>query len=188
MAYVIGHWPLLICHFTGFVRKFLLMGNTFLLAVFFLLGQQRAGTGTIAGTVSAPPPQKISAPVQVILLPPEYGDLWSSDVQKRLDVYWERYKPAFARQKEFFVEVSRQAQKEATNYIVRRLRRDFSSNFSNYLKAASPDGNFEFSNVPYGEYKVLAIGKIGGEDAIWQESVDVRSPIPQFLQLKKIIP
>ncbi|HYR43903.1 MAG TPA: hypothetical protein VER98_12820 [Terriglobia bacterium] len=164
------------------------MSKTFLLGVFLLLGQQPERTGTIAGTVWAPPPQKISAPVQVILLSPQYTDLWSSDVQKRLDVYWERYKPAFVRQKEFFSEVSKQAHREATNYIVRRMRRDSSSNFSNYLKETSPDGNFEFRNVPYGEYKVLAIGKIGGEDVIWQESVDVRSPIPQFLQLKKIIP
>jgi hypothetical protein len=164
------------------------MCKTVLLAVSLLMSQQPQGTGTIAGTVSAPPPQKISAPVQVILLSPEYSDLWNTDVQKRLDLYWERYKPAFARQKEFFFEVSKQAQKEATNYIVRRMRRDSSSNFSNYLKEASPDGNFEFKNVPYGEYKVLAVGKIGGEDVIWQESVDVRSPIPQFLQLKKIIP
>ena len=165
-----------------------MMCKTVLLALFLLLGQQPQGTGTITGTVSAPPPDKISAPVQVILLSPEYSDLWNTDVQKRLDVYWERYKPAFARQKEFFFEVSKQARKDATNYIVRRMLRDSSSHFSNYLKEASPDGTFEFRNVPYGEYKVLAIGKIGGEDVIWQQSVDVRSPIPQFLQLKKIIP
>jgi len=164
------------------------MCKTLFLAVFLLLGQQRQGTGTIAGTIAVPPPHRISAPVQVILLPPQYSDLWSSDVQKRLDVYWERYKPAFARQKEFFLEVSKQARKEATNYIIRRMRRDSSSNLSDYLKEASPDGNFEFTNVPYGEYKVLAIGKIGSEDIIWQESVYVRSPIPQFLQLKKTIP
>lgn len=168
------------------------MSITFLLAVFLLQGQQTGGTGTItgtiAGTVAAPPPQKILGPVQVILLSQPYSDLWNSDVQKRLDVYWERYKPAFARRKEFFFEVSRQAQKDATNYIIRRMRHDSSDTFSNYLKEASPDGNFEFRNVPFGEYKVLAIGKIGSEDVIWQESVYVRSPIPQFLQLKKTIP
>jgi hypothetical protein len=164
------------------------MCKMLLLAVFLLAGQQPQGTGTIAGTVSALPSQKLPAPIQVILLSPEYNDLWNSDVQKRLDVYWERYKPTFARQKESFYQVSKQAQREATNYIVRRMRRDSSTNSSNYLKEASSDGTFEFRNVPYGEYRVLAIGKISGEDVIWQESVDVRSPIPQFLRLKKINP
>jgi len=56
------------------------------------------------------------------------------------------------------------------------------------LKEVSADGRFEFKNVPYGEYQILAVGKIGDQDVIWQESVDVRSPIPQFLELKKHIP
>jgi hypothetical protein len=154
----------------------------------FLLVQQPQVSGTIAGTVPALPSQKLPAPIQVILLSAEYSDLWNSDVQKRLDVYWERYKPAFARQKEFFYQVSKQAQREATNYIVRRMRRDTSTNSADYVKEASSDGSFEFRNIPYGEYKVLAIGKIAGDDVMWQESVDVRTPIPQFLRLKKINP
>src|ERR671936_424459 len=104
-----------------------------LLLLAFLLVQQPQVTGTIAGTVPALPPQKLPAPIQVILLSAEYSDLWNSDVQKRLDVYWERYKPAFARQKEFFFEVSKQAHREATNYVINRLRRDNSSSVSNYL-------------------------------------------------------
>ena len=164
------------------------MFKTFLIAAFLLFGQKPEETGIIAGTVVAPASQKISPPVQIILLSARYSDLWNSDVQKRLDAYWERYKPAFARQKEFFFEVSRQAHREATNYVITRMRRDSSSDAANYLKEASPDGKFEFKNVPFGEYKILAVGKIGDQDVIWQESVDVRSPIPQFLELKKRIP
>jgi hypothetical protein len=164
------------------------MFNVFLLAALLFVGQKPEEMGIITGTVVAPAPQKISLPVQIILLSPQYSDLWNSDVQKRLDVYWERYKPAFARQKEFFFEVSKQAHMEAIDYVLTRMRRDPSSNFSNYLKETSLDGRFEFRNVPYGEYKVLAVGKIGDQDVIWQESVDVRSPIPQFLELKKRVP
>jgi hypothetical protein len=164
------------------------MLNALLVAAVLLLGQGTEPTGIIAGTVVLPASQKISGPVQVVLLSPRYSDLWSSDLQKRLDVYWERYKPAFARQKEFFFEVSKQAHRETTNYVITRMRRDTSSNFSNYLKETTPDGKFEFKNVPYGEYKILAVGRIGDQEVIWQEAVDVRSPIPQFLELNKRIP
>jgi hypothetical protein len=164
------------------------MFKSLLIAALLLAGQKPDESGIITGTVVAPASQKFAQPVQVILLSPRYSDLWNSDVQKRLDVYWERYKPAFARQKEFFFEVSKQAHREATNYIVTRMRRDPASNASNYVKETSQDGRFEFRNVPYGEYKVLAIARIGEQDVIWQESVDVRSPIPQFLELKQHIP
>ncbi len=164
------------------------MFNAFVIAALLFGGQKPQETGIVSGIVVPPPSQQISAPVQVILLPAEYRELWNSELQKRLDVYWEHYKPAFARRKEFFFEVAEQARKETTNYVVTRMRRDPSSNSSNYLKNASPDGSFEFRNVPYGEYKILAIGTIGNQDVIWQDSLEVRSPIPLFLELKKRIP
>ena len=150
--------------------------------------QKTAETGIIAGRVAPPPEQRISGPVQVILLPPRYTNLWNSDVQKRLDNYWERYKPAFATQKEYFFEVSRMAQKESIDYIVTRMRRDPSSNAADFIKETSPEGKFEFKNVPFGEYKILALGKVGDQSVIWQDTVDVQSPIPQFLELKKRLP
>ena len=109
------------------------MPKAFLIAALLLLGQKPQETGIVVGIVVAPASQQISPPVQVILLPAQYRDLWNSDLQKRLDVYWEHYKPAFARRKEFFFEVSTQAHKEATNYVITRMRRDPSNNFSNYL-------------------------------------------------------
>jgi hypothetical protein len=172
------------------------MTKSLLLAYALLLPQQphgeqkaasvdaQAATGIIAGTVvgSAQQPERI----QVILLSAEYLDLWNGDVQRRLDVYWERYKPAFAKEKELFFQISRMAHIEATDYVLGRMRRDMSA--SDYLKHASPEGRFEFKNVPYGEYKILALGRMGEQQTIWQESVDVRSPIPQFLELKKPLP
>ena len=163
------------------------MLKSLLLAATLLASQGPEKTGVIAGTVVAPA-QESAAPLRVILLTPHYATLWNSDLQKRLDAYWERYKPAFAGQKEFFFEVSRMAHQEATSYIVGRMRRDASGNMSEYLKEVSADGKFEFNNVPFGEYKILAIGKVGNQDVIWQESIDVRSAIPQFLELKKRLP
>lgn len=164
------------------------MLKAFLMAAALLLaGQKPEETGIIAGVV-APQQQEISQPVQVILLSSRYTNLWNSDVQKRLDVYWETYKPAFAAQKDFFVQVSRQAHREATSYVLTRMRRDPSTDVSHYLKETSSDGKFEFKNVPFGEYKVLAVGKVGDQEMMWQEFVDVRDAIPQFLEVKKRVP
>src|SRR6266850_2475658 len=145
------------------------MFNSVLAGFLFLLAQKPVQTGFIAGMVKAPDQQKISQPVQVVLLSPKYANLWSTDVQQRLDVYWERYKPAFAIQKEFFFEVSRMAQKEAITNIVMRMRRDSSSNVADYVQETTPEGKFEFKHVPFGEYKILALGKIGDQDVIWQD-------------------
>jgi hypothetical protein len=84
--------------------------------------------------------------------------------------------------------MSKQAHREATNYILTRMRRDSSSNVSDYLQETSLDGKFEFRNVPFGEYKILALGRIGDQDIMWQEFVDVHSSIPQYLELKKRVP
>jgi hypothetical protein len=145
-------------------------------------------TGIIAGTVVLPEEQTTTGPVEVILLSPRYTDLWDSEVQKRLDVYWERYKPAFAQNKEFFFEISRVAQKEAIDFIVTRMRRDAASNVSQYVHEASSDGKFEFKNIPFGDYKILAVASAHNQDVIWQDTVAVRTPIPQFLELKKRLP
>jgi hypothetical protein len=164
------------------------MLKALVVAAALLVAQKPESTSLITGTVVLPPLQKPSRPVQVILLSSQYMNLWNSDVQKRLDVYWETYKPAFASQKDFFFEISKQAHREATNYVLTRMRRDPSSNLADYLKETSPDGTFEFKNVPFGEYKVLAIGRIGDQDVMWQEFVDVRSSVPQFVEMKKRVP
>jgi hypothetical protein len=68
------------------------------------------------------------------------------------------------------------------------MQRDPSSNVSDYLMEISSGGKFEFRNIPFGEYKILALGKIGNQDVLWQDFVDVRSAIPHFLELTKRIP
>jgi hypothetical protein len=164
------------------------MLQAWLMAALLALPQQLEQTGIITGAVNPPPQQQIAKPVQVILLSPRYTNIWNSDVQKRLDVYWEIYKAALKSRKDFFFEVSKQAHWEATNYVLMRIRGDSSNNVSDYLQETSADGKFEFKNVPFGEYTVLAVGKLGEQDVMWQEIVDVRSPIPQFLELSKRVP
>jgi hypothetical protein len=164
------------------------MFKAVLIAALLLGGKKPEQTGIVMGTVVAPSQQKISQPIQVILLSSRYTDIWNSDVQKRLDVYWETFKPAFAKQKDFFSTVSKQAHWEATEYVLTRMRRDASNDVSNYLKQTSADGRFEFKDIPFGEYKVLAVGRVGGQEIMWQEFIDVRDAIPQLIELKKRVP
>ena len=164
------------------------MLKSLLVAAVLLAPQKPQTTGIIAGTVVLPEEQTAAGPVQVILLSARYTDLWNSEVQRRLDAYWERYKPAFAQNKEYFLEISRIAYKEAIDFIVTRMRRDAANNVSEYVHEASPDGKFEFKNIPFGDYKILAVGATQNQDIIWQDSVAVRTPIPQFLELKKRLP
>jgi hypothetical protein len=160
-----------------------------LIAALVWFGQQQAPqTGVIAGSVLIPADRHLSQPLQIVLLSPRYTNLWDTDVQKRLDMYWERYKPAFAQNKQFFLEISRRAQVEALDFVVARMRRDASTNVSEYIKEATTDGKFEFKDVPFGEYKIFALGKAQNQDVVWQDFVDVRTPVPQFLELKKPLP
>ena len=165
-----------------------MLSSLILAAVFVIFQQPGAQTGIVAGKVTIPDDHPVTQPVRVILLSPRYTNLWDTDVQKRLDMYWERYKPAFAQNKEFFLEISRKAQVEALDYVLSRMRRDPSANLSDYIHEATKDGKFEFKSIPFGEYKILAVGKAQNLDLIWQESVDIRNPIPQFLELKKPLP
>jgi hypothetical protein len=138
--------------------------------------------GIIAGSISPP------AEGKVVLLTPQYATLWTSDVQKRLDMYWERYKPAFAQRKEYFYEVSKMAHRDSMDYIVTRMQRDSKIDASSLIRNTNADGKFEFKDIPLGEYKIVAISRTGSEETLWQESVDVTGPVPQFVRLKKIAP
>ena len=159
-----------------------------MLAGVLLFTESPPETGIITGTVVVSPQQTISQPLQVILLSPDYVDLWISEVQKRLDRYWQEFQPTFGHKKELFLEMSQRAHQDATNYVLMRMRRNSNSHIPESLMQTSKNGKFEFKNIPFGEYKVLAFGKIGNQDVIWHEFIDVRSSIPRFLELKTRVP
>jgi hypothetical protein len=160
------------------------------LATFLLVGQAEKvpQSGIIVGTVKPPQPMAISAPVQVVLLSPEYVELWEADVQKRLDTYWERYKSAFAQKKEYFTEISRMAYLDSIQFVVNRMRRDLPEGFSAFVQFSSTEGRFEFKGIPLGRYKVFAVGRADGQQLIWQDSVELSDPLPQFIDLHTPIP
>jgi hypothetical protein len=155
-----------------------------LMAVVLTLAGQQPETAIITGSIVSE--QAVSQPVQIVLLPPRYVHVWTSEVQKRLDVYWQQYLPRFRNNKELFSEYSKLAHKDATTYVLARMRGDPVSKFSDYQIETSFDGRFEFKNVPFGEYKILALGKIG--NLVWHEFIDVRTALPHFLELKQRVP
>jgi len=130
----------------------------------------------------------LSGPAQVVLLPPEYLEMWNTDVQERLDNYWERYKPTFIQQKELFAEVEKMAYRDAFEHIVALMRRDNRTRSADLVRASTADGRFEFKNVPPGRYKILALGRAGNQEMVWADSVDLGGAVPLYVQLKKTIP
>src|SRR5262245_9583337 len=145
-------------------------------------------TGTLSGKVIPPEGLTISRPAQVILLPPEYSEMLAADIQQRLDNYWESAKAILAQRKELFQELSRQAYSDSVQDVLMRMRRDEGLRFAELVRESTAEGQFEFKNVRFGEYKVLAVGRIGGDQQIWMESISINSSIPQFLALKKRVP
>jgi len=166
------------------------MLKSLVLAAFVLTSQagKPSESGIIVGEVNPPAGLTVSEPLQIALLSPQYADIWNSDVQRRLDTYWERYKPAFAQKKEYFTEISQRAYLDSIQFVVNRMRRDLREKFAAFVQTTSKEGRFEFKDVPFGEYKVVAWGRVGTQQFIWQESTDVNSSVPQFLELKTRIP
>jgi hypothetical protein len=150
--------------------------------------QKQPELGIIAGGVVAPDNTTIKQPLQVVLMPPPYAMLWNQKLQEQLDLYWERYKPAFLQKKELFFEVSKMAYQDTLQFVMARMSRDLGGSMKDYRIDSSPAGKFEFKNLPLGDYKVVAYGRAGDQTYFWQESVEVTSAVPQFVQMKKHVP
>ena len=164
------------------------MFKPFLLAL--VLAAQAPSTANRVGVVAGkviPPGNRPVFGVQIILLPPDYVERWNSEVQQRLDNYWEEFKPQFIRRKELFTEFTRLAYLDSTENILIAMRGADQKAFQEYVHR-SVDGQFEFRNVPFGTYKLLAVGQVGGQDYVWAERVEINSSVPHYIQLKKTIP
>src|ERR1043165_8385895 len=131
------------------------MLKPFLLAALLLFGQKQDPVkepelGAIAGSVMAPDGASIKQPLQVVLMAPQYATLWNQKLQEQLDLYWERYKPAFVQKKELFFEVSRMAYQDSMQFVMARMLRDMGPGLKNYRIETTPDGKFLFKDIPAG--------------------------------------
>ena len=138
---------------------------------------------SIQGTLQVPPGSTTPSSARVVLLPVEYAKLFNALMQRRIDNYWGVFLDSgmARRNKELFIEYLPVAYSSVLEDVVSEMRRD-GINTANLIKTA-PQGNFEFSNITPGEYKIVATAVLRGEDRVWTETVQVASS-PLVIQLK----
>ena len=145
------------------------------------------GLGAITGRVEALTTMGLARDLQVVLLSPQWADLWYGEVQKRLDIYFDRYRQFLESRTDFSEQVSGLAQRDAISFVINSMQRDLGEEFQKSIKKVSPDGSFEFNEVPPGNYRVIVLGVIGERILIWSEKLHVRGQIPQFIEVRNRI-
>ena len=143
--------------------------------------------GTIAGHVSVPEEASIVGPLKVLLMSPRWTNIWNADLQKRTDAYFERYRAAFVENPEFFNEVSMMAQRDSIIFTISRLQQELGPELDDIVKEADEDGRFEFTDVALGQYMVVVIGQQEQGSMLLSESLEVRGPLPQFIEIRNRI-
>src|SRR5207245_5853389 len=88
------------------------------------------GVQTCALPIFKLPGGKPSSAARVVLLPPKYTEVWSRQVQQRLDNYWETFKPEFAVNKEHFADYYKLAHSESLRYVMTTDRKSTRLNSS----------------------------------------------------------
>ena len=144
-------------------------------------------TGSIAGTIELPTNVKITKPAQIVLFSGEYVDFYQAEVQKRVDTYWEDYKPAFIQEKEAFVLFRERAKVQAFELTLNRMRMDDPRKAAGFIFTSS-NGSFEFHGVPHGECRVVARITVGNQELILSETVILTDEAPPLVILKPTTP
>ena len=137
-----------------------------------LLLQSTSVKGTLEAPLGMPPP----ATARVVLLPVEYARHFNRDAQIRIDNYWEDFKNSglARRTKELFIQYVPIIFESVLENVISEMRRDRNITAANLIKTA-PQGQFEFTNVAPGEYKLIATGSLRGDDYVWTETIQVES-------------
>ena len=143
--------------------------------------------GTIAGHVSILPDAGVSGAPQVVLMSSGWAELWNGDVQQRIDRYFNLYRGAVAQDPALFDEIAAMARRDAVVSLVSQMQQALGLQFKDHVREVSPDGRFEFTGVPLGEHKVVVLAEAGKGSLIWAETVNVRSSIPQFIEVQNRI-
>jgi hypothetical protein len=144
-------------------------------------------TGSITGNIEVPSNFRITKPTQIALFSGEYVDFYQAEAQKRLDTYWEDYKPAFIQDKEAFLLFRERAKVQAFESTLNRMRMDDPRKAAGFILTSS-NGNFEFSGVPHGECRVVARVTVGSQEFIWSETVILTDEVPPLVTLKPTTP
>src|SRR5262245_51384594 len=121
---------------------------------------------SISGNLISPAGSSTPASAQVTLLSSEYAKVFNAEAQRRIDRYWETYKPEFAERKEEFSRAFALAYLEALDTTLTRMRMDGKANNASMTRTAT-GGHFEFRGIPPGDYKIIATGTINETNYVW---------------------
>ena len=146
--------------------------------------ESQSERGTIAGHVSVPSDAKLTGPLQVLLMAPRWTTMWNADLQKRIDAYFERYRAAFVENPEFFTEVSKMAYRDSIIFTISRMQQELGPELESVVKEADENGRFEFTGVALGEYRIVVIGQQERGSLLLSESLEIRSALPQFIEIR----
>jgi hypothetical protein len=143
---------------------------------------------SIKGSLQIPAGMSPPSTARVVLLPLEYEKAFNAETQIRLDDYWEVFKASGLAKtnREQFIQFLPIAYGSALENAVARMRRDSKINLSNFIHTAQ-QGQFEFTNISPGEYKLVATASLRGVDYVWTETIHVQST-PLLLEMKTRVP
>lgn len=160
-----------------------------LVLAFVFLSQEAPDvkTGTIVGEILPSRQARVRGSVRLALLDEKYTNMYDAEALQRLDEYWETFKPTFVRSKELFYPISQVAQTEAIEYVMGKMRQE-GADLLRMTGSSTPDGRFEFRNVPFGEYKVVAFGSLGADNFVWLGWVNLDTTDPVHVELKSTLP
>ena len=148
---------------------------------------QDSRVGTIVGRVAFDQDMEGSDPPRAVLMTPDWALLWNRDVQQGLDVYFNRYRDAVARNRDAYNEIAGWAYRDATRSVILEMQRSLGEEFLKWVREVSVDGRFEFTSVPLGDYRVIVLAVVEGRALIWTEALSVSGPIPQFIEVQNVI-
>jgi hypothetical protein len=143
---------------------------------------QVAQTGAVVGAIPARHEADVRPErVTVAILTAQYSELWKRMTQTRLDAYWEAYKPQFVMKKELFLQFNRNAERDSLKQVLQTMHGELGGTAGNFIRETTEGGKFEFKNLPFGTYRIVAIGTSDFSDSVWTTSVEVREAVPVFV-------
>ena len=143
---------------------------------------------SIKGSLEIPRGMTPPSSARVVLLPLQYAKIFNAETQIRIDNYWEVFKASGLAKtnREQFIQYMPIAYGSALENAVAQMRRDSRLNLSSLIRTA-PQGQFEFTNISPGEYKLVATASLRGVDYVWTETIQVQAT-PLSLQMKTRVP
>jgi hypothetical protein len=121
-------------------------------------------------------------------LPFQWSERWNAEVQRRLDLYFHGNRGRVADNPDAYVQVAAQAYRDATNRLIDQMREEMGGDFAGWARSIPDGGQFQFAEVPFGEYRIIAMPNTPSDERIWSQLVRLASPIPQYVEVQNRIP